>query len=459
MDASRTRDGGASAAKPESDFSYRKMKAALIIIVAQAFATSMLPFQALTLVNVPMRGEFGWSATEFALATTALMWFGGMVNPLYGRLIDTVGVRPLVLGGTLGVALVCIALSFQTSSVWLFCFYFALLGMFGSSAIAYAKVLGAMFTQHRGKALSLIGIEGTLALAAVPPLLGWLISEFGWRGMFLACGVIILTLLPVLYWTLDEPGTAGGPRSLFRRRSGDGGDPPIRPPAMPGMTIAEVLRSRTFWLIVVVTIAGMAPRNWFWPHLVPMLIEKGFTSDDAVLFMTASQLISLLGAAACGFALDRIDDARVAIPFKATLFIGILLLSMVTVSFGGFPLLMVAVAFWGFGFGTTRPMTTFMHIRFFGLKSFGFYYGFEMMLVAFAMGAGAPIVGRIADSTGSYQGAYIGLLVSLFLGAFLYLFMGPYRYPRDIGAVPESAPVEAKAEAAAAAQGARPAPA
>jgi hypothetical protein len=51
----------ASGAIAESDFSYRKMKAALIIIVAQAFATSMLPFQALTLINVPMRAEFGWS--------------------------------------------------------------------------------------------------------------------------------------------------------------------------------------------------------------------------------------------------------------------------------------------------------------------------------------------------------------------------------------------------------------
>jgi sugar phosphate permease len=452
-------DAGVPPAGPESDFSYRKMKAALIIIVAQAFATSMLPFQALTLVNVPMRGEFGWSATEFALATTALMWCGGMVNPLYGRLIDTVGVRPLVLIGTVGVALVCIALSFQTSSVWLFCFYFALLGMFGSSAIAYAKVLGSMFTQHRGKALSLIGIEGTLALAAVPPLLRWLIEDFGWRGMFLASGIIILALVPVLYWTLDEPGTIGGRRSLLNRKSPDGGAEPARPPVMPGMTVPEVLRSKTFWLIVIVTIAGMAPRNWFWPHLVPMLIEKGFTSDDAVFFMTASQLISLLGAAACGYALDKVDDARIAIPFKATLFIGILLLSMVTVSFGGFPMLMFAVAFWGFGFGTTRPMTTFMHIRFFGLKSFGFYYGFEMMLVAFAMGAGAPIVGQIADRTGSYQPAYIGLLISLFLGAFLYLFMGPYRYPRDIGVAPEAAPGEQAKDAAAPGRGARPQPA
>jgi hypothetical protein len=53
------------------------------------------------------------------------------------------------------------------------------------------------------------------------------------------------------------------------------------------------------------------------------------------------------------------------------------------------------------------------------------------------MGAGAPLVGLIADRTGSYQPAYIALLISLFLGAILYLFMGPYRYARGIGATPE----------------------
>jgi MFS family permease len=444
------------AAKPESDFSFRKMKLATIILLAHAFASSLLPFAALPLIMIPMTTEFGWSATEFAFATTALMWCGGLVNPIYGRLIDTVGVRPLVLIGTTGVGFVTIALSFLGDNLPLFYLLFALLGVFGSSAIAYSKVLGALFTQHRGKALSLIGVESTLAMAAVPPLLAWLMIEFGgWRGMFFACGVIILAIIPVIFFQLDEPGTVGGPRRLFARR----GDrkAPERPPVLPGMTVTEVLKSKVFWLVVVATIAGMAPRSWFWPHLVPMLTEKGFTQWDAVVFMSAATATGLIGTVAAGFALDKIDDARIAVPFKALAFFGILILAFTTASFGGFPMLMAAVGLWGIAFGTTRPMTTFFHIRFFGLKSFGFYYGFEMMLVAFAMGIGAPLVGYIADTTGSYQLAYIGLLVSLFFGAILYLFMGPYRYPKDIGSVPEApAPLASETKAA---PGATPQPA
>jgi hypothetical protein len=273
----------------------------------------------------------------------------------------------------------------------------------------------------------------------VPPVLASLIHAIGWRGMFVACGVFVLAMAPILYWILDEPGAAGGPRTLFGHKEQER----MRPPEMPGITASQVMRSRTFWLLVVATIAGMAPRNWFSPHLVPMLLEKGFTEADAVTFVSGAHVLTFFGAAAAGYALDKIDDARIGVPFKATSFVGILLLSIATSSFGGLPLLMAAIAFWGFGWGTTRPMTTFMHIRFFGLKSFGFYYGFEMMLVAFVMGAGAPLVGLIADRTGSYQPAYIALLISLFLGAILYLFMGPYRYARSIGATPEVAEGEA----------------
>jgi MFS family permease len=142
----------------ESDFSLRKMKVAGAVLLGQMFASSLLPVMALALVFVPITTEFRWTPTQFGYATTALMWCGGLVGPLLGYLVDRTGVRLMIIGGTVAVGLITIAISL-TQELWHFYLGFGLLGLFGTTAIGYAKVLTALFTQHRGKALALFGLS------------------------------------------------------------------------------------------------------------------------------------------------------------------------------------------------------------------------------------------------------------------------------------------------------------
>jgi MFS family permease len=133
----------------ESDFSLRKMKIAGAVLLGSMFASSILPFMALALVFLPISAEFGWTPTQYGYATTALMWSGGAVGPIIGYLLDRTGVRPMIIGGTVVVGLITIAIS-QTHSLGYFYLCFGLLGLFGTTAIGYAKVITALFTQHRG---------------------------------------------------------------------------------------------------------------------------------------------------------------------------------------------------------------------------------------------------------------------------------------------------------------------
>src|SRR5262245_27377411 len=219
----------------ESDFSLRKMKIAGAILLGQMFATSLLPFMALTLAFVPITSEFKWTPTQFGYATTALMWSGGLVGPLLGHLVDRTGVRLMIIGGTVIVGLITIAISF-TQELWHFLLGFGLLGLFGTTAIGYAKVLTALFTQHRGKALALFGLESSLAAAFLPQIIQTLIAHFGWRGLFVVMGVTIISLVPLLYYTLEEPGAAGGPRQLFVRREPTAPQQRAALPELEGLT-------------------------------------------------------------------------------------------------------------------------------------------------------------------------------------------------------------------------------
>jgi len=418
----------------ESDLSFRKIKLATIISVTNLFASSLLAFGALTLVNVPLTTEFGWTQQQYSWATTAMLWCGSLAMPLYGQLIDRIGVRPIIILGTVAVGACTLAMGFMTGPLWQFYLLYGLLGTFGGTAMAYTKVIGALFTQHRGKAMALLGVESTLAAATLPPLLNWLITDYGWREMFIACGVVIFVLAPVVYFTLDEPGEIGSERSLFRRREAEAR--PSENENLPGLTAREVLRNRVYWLIVLATVIGISPRTGMMPFLVPMMQEKGFTQADAAAYMSIAALIAPAGTLAAGWALDRFDSCRVATPFQVISFAGLLAFLLVTASFGGWPLLAVAIGCGGFAFGTARPVGSYLHIRFFGLKSFGFYYGIENALLAVAMGAAPPIVAAMRASSGSYTSSYAAMLVALAIGAGIYWILGPYRYPANIGAVP-----------------------
>jgi hypothetical protein len=129
----------------ESDLSLRKMKIAGAVLLGQMFATSLLPMMALTLVSIPLTTEFGWTQTQFGYATTALMGCGGLVGPLLGYLVDRTGVRQMIIGGTVIVGLITIAIAF-TQQLWHFYLGFGLLGLFGTTAIGYAKVLTALLS-------------------------------------------------------------------------------------------------------------------------------------------------------------------------------------------------------------------------------------------------------------------------------------------------------------------------
>jgi len=136
----------------ESDFSPRKLKVAAGILVGQSFGTSILPYSAMMLMLMPLTHEFGWTAAQFSWAVTALFVAGAVSLWPIGRIADKVGVRPVLLIGTIMVGLVTLGMSFQTASLWQFYAYYALLGIFGSTGVTYTKVVAALFTEHRGKA-------------------------------------------------------------------------------------------------------------------------------------------------------------------------------------------------------------------------------------------------------------------------------------------------------------------
>jgi MFS family permease len=430
--------GGAEATTPvmESDFSPRKIRIATVALLGTTFATSILPFMALGYVLTDMCKEFGWTRAEFLLSNSFLMVCGAFTVWALGRMTDKIGARPIIIIGTLAVGIITLLIP-HIQNRWQFYALFALLGVFGSSGASYAKVITSLFTQNRGKATAIFGAEGTVARALIPMAIVMLIAAYHWRGMFTAFGIVILAIVPILFFGLDEPGTYGGHFSLSKKSAG--GAPVQEPPPrllFEGMSIGEAWRDKVFWLMLGGGLVSMVVANGVMANTIAAMTDKGFSQKTVGGFMSIGTIVGLGGVALGGYLMDKVQTAKIGVPFHVITALGAFLLMIVTPQLGGKPMLFAAIALGGFSMAAALPMTGYFLTRFFGLKSYAEIYGFMSMIQAFCMGVSAPAVGWIYDTTHSYTIAFAAQIVASLISAAVFLILPAYRFSADIGAMP-----------------------
>jgi len=437
--AAPVRAGSLSVAAPqagaaESDFSSRKIRIAAVILLGETFASSVLPFVALGYVLLPMTQEFGWSRTEFLFANSFLMWFGALTLWPMGAFTDKVGARPVILLGTLGVGIVTLLLP-HVRAAWEFYLLFALLGVFGSSAASYTKVTTSLFTQNRGKAMAILGVEGTVARMLIPGATAWLILHYGWRGMFTAFGVVILACVPAIFLWLEEPGTRGlRPTLNFKRPEAAG--PQAMVMTFDGHAFGEVLRDWVFWLMLVGGLVAMVVGNGMMANIPASLQDRGFSLQTIGEVDSIATFAGIPGVLLAGVLMDKVHSAKIAAPFHLVTALSAFLLMIVTPTFGGHPLLLAGRCLFMFAFAASLPMTAYIMTRFFGLKAYAQIYGFMSAIQAICMGFAPPIFGHIHDVTQSYNIGFEAHIASAVLAALVFLALPAYRFSADIGAMP-----------------------
>src|SRR3954469_2869489 len=189
----------------------------------------------------PITKDMGWSVTGISGAMTIGFLAMAFTSMAWGTASDRFGPRPVVLTGSIVLALSLFAASHATSLL-VFQIVFGLLTGASCAAI-FAPMMASVtgwFDTHRSLAVSLVSAGMGMAPMTMSPLAAWLVSGHDWRtSMQIIALVVGAIMIPVSFLVRRPPALA----HAVAAPAGEG--------AVQGeMSMGESLRSPQFLILL-----------------------------------------------------------------------------------------------------------------------------------------------------------------------------------------------------------------
>jgi sugar phosphate permease len=397
-------------------------------------------FYSFSMFIKPLESEFGWSRSQISLAMSLYMIVHGIAGPFVGHATEAYGPRKVATLFALMSGVCFIGVSF-VSSLWSFYLAYTLLSLAttGIGFIPVSTVLARWFVRRRGTAIgfAMVGIAaGGLVMA---PLVGLIISHFGWRSAFVFMGLLVwLLALPVTLFVLkgspaelgllpdgDEPGQ--GADGGLQAPPGRTGSPSHASGVDQGWPLRAAVRTSTFFWIATAFFLGPLAQMGMLQHQVPLIVEAGISQTVAATALGLTAGLGGLGKLCFG----RISEV-VPFRFAVMLCFGLQALAvLILFNAQSVAMVWVYVTLFGFAMGGVIVLLPLAVGHFFGLASFGVIMGALSLILAVGNASGAYISGLIYDFLGSYHYAMIAYM-GLYLIAILCIFLTgkPRKYPR-----------------------------
>ena len=382
--------------------------------VGNGVSVTPMVYTVFGLFLIPIATEFGWPRAGVSFVLLIIAIAGAIGYPIVGRLIDRYGARPVILTGNVLFAASVASVSLAEASRIQFYSAYALIGITAAipSSVMFTKVIAGWFDQRRGLFLGIAGGLGNGIGAALSPLFVYaLISSYGWRAGFQGIGAaIILIGFPVLYLLLRDP-PQGVSRSATEHLE-----------KTAGLSLAEALKTSTFWIIMAAIALGAGCMTAIFAHVVPMLLDRGVPAGQATTVLATFSLVTAGWQIGMGYMLDRIPRPWIAAPFYLLALAGLILLE----SASSYPLLLLSGMLMGLGLGTEYGVLPYFLSRYFGTRHYGAISGSMYGVIVLTQGLTPFLMDLVFDATGNYDIAIIAICIGLVLGAILITRLLPF---------------------------------
>ncbi len=382
--------------------------------VGNGVSVTPMVYTVFGLFLIPIATEFGWPRAGVSFVLLIIAIAGAIGYPIVGRMIDRYGARPVILTGNVLFAASVASVSLAEASRIQFYSAYALIGITAAipSSVMFTKVIAGWFDQRRGLFLGIAGGLGNGIGAALSPLFVYaLISSYGWRAGFQGIGAAIFLIgFPVLYLLLRDP-----PRGVSRSAT-------EHLERTAGLSLAEALKTSTFWIILAAIALGAGCMTAIFAHVVPMLLDRGVPARQATTVLVTFSLVTAGWQIGMGYMLDRIPRPWIAAPFYLLALAGLILLE----STSSYPLLLLSGLLMGLGLGTEYGVLPYFLSRYFGTRHYGAISGSMYGVIVLTQGLTPFLMDLVFDVTGNYDIAIIAICVGLVLGAILITRLLPF---------------------------------
>jgi len=360
------------------------------------------------------REQIGWVPAAQALAALVLA-------PIVGWLLDRIRVQIVMGTGAVLVAIGIVIMARAGS------FHAVIggsvvtgMGLSASTILPATMVISNWFGERRGTALGVTtaGMElGGMVLAIAA---GSLVIVHGWRFAYtvLAIPIVAIVLPLCLTFVRTRPEQ---PADSFSA-SATGGAQILS--ALPGLEVDEALRTRAFWMLIVLQFCYTFSFGGSFIHLVQYLIGIGYTQAAGKWVVGFSLGLALIGKPALGVLGDRIGGKNA---LALCLLIGAVNTAFVLFARNLWVLVIFTIVA---GLTGSAPIALgpMVQVETLGLRRYGSIAG--LLAIAFTLGAmlGPPMIGRIADATGTYTASFeVCVVVGLVGAVAAFLCIAPAR--------------------------------
>ena len=389
-----------------------------------SFANAATAISILTVFVVPMSQEFGWNRTEVAGATSLGAVLGAVLAPFTGRAVDRFGARVTLVAGGLIVVAGCLYLAnAQALAAFYVAFTAVRIADQGLIQVSASVAAGKWFARYRGRATGLVMLGNAGGVIVMAPLVQLVISLWDWRAawVMLAGSMLVVGVIPALLLVRRQPEDLG--------LTVDGADPDdadlqadelAKEKAVP---MGEVVRTPSFWLVLISLFLVATATSGIGLHLVPHLTQQGLSAGAAVAAVSVMSISGAVAAVALGLLAERASP-KLLLVLSYLLAAASMWVLMIADNLSETYLFAVMQGIVGTGINTLAPL---LWASYYGRGSLGSIFGVSRaaQVVGFAVGPLASAV--VYDRTGSYQGAFLALAA---VAVFATILLATTRRPR-----------------------------
>ncbi len=390
------------------------------ILVAWGAGVNFYGFSAFFL---PISTEFGWTRAQTSSIFSLARLEGGIEGPPLGYLIDRFGARIFIIIGVILFGAGFVLLS-RVESFLTFALAYILvmsLGYLTAASHAVYAVVAKWFIRRRSTATGVLSASVGVGGAVLLPVLGWALTQYGWRQVAFAVGIITLVLgLPAILVTRNRPED---------KHLVPDGDVVVTkesiqvetvPPKEKDFTVKEALKTASFWQVSIAQILNQFVIAGVAVHLIPSLIDRGHSPAVAAGVLATLTAASIPSRLFFGWLGDRFPK-RYVMAMCCLIETGALVIPILTTSLG---MAYLFVVLYAVGYGVI-PLNTSIIGEYWGRKNFAFIRGLVNGVAMLGIVTGPVFAGWIYDISHSYQIAFLCFVGCFFLAALVFFFAKP----------------------------------